>query len=372
VQVESGSEKPISTHKFVEVGQVAWLPNGTGLLMSAADQRPNPSQIYYLSYPGGELRKVTNDLNNYYAVSLTADLNTLVAVQHDVLSRVWIAPSEDTSRAKQITSGKVDGADGICWTPDDRLVYQSTAGGSYDLWIMDADGSNQKQLTGRTGVQGSAAANVARGSPSVSRDGRYIVFRGNSTGSFDIWRMDRNGDNLKQLTTDGAAFSPACSPDGQWVVYTSNSSGKDTLLRVGINGGEPLQLTDKPSPHPAISPDGKLIACYYGDERSNSPWKLALIPFEGGQPAKLLDVPATVNLDTPIKWTPDGRAVVYGDTRNGISNIWSQPVDGGPPKQLTNFNTDGIVHFDWSRDGKQLACSRGNEISDIILMSNSK
>lgn len=371
VQVESGSEKPISTHKFVEVGQVAWLPNGTGLLMTAADQRPNPSQLYYLSYPGGELRKVTNDLNNYYAVSLTADLNTLVAVQHDVLSRIWIAPSEDTSRAKQITSGKVDGGDGICWTPADRIVYQSTAGGSYDLWIMDADGSNQKQLTGRTGVQGSAA-NVARGSPSVSRDGRYIVFHGNSTGSFDIWRMDSNGDNLKQLTTDGAAFSPACSPDGQWVVYTSNSSGKDTLLKVGINGGEPLQLTDKPSPHPAISPDGKLIACYYGDERSNSPWKLALIPFEGGQPTKLLDVPATVNLDTPIKWTPDGRAVVYGDTRNGISNIWSQPVDGGPPKQLTNFNTDGILHFDWSRDGKQLACSRGNEISDIILMSNSK
>ena len=371
VQVEGGLEKPISTHRFVEVGQVAWLADGSGLLMTASERRPSPCQVYYLSYPDGELQKVTNDLNNYYAISLTTDLNALVAVQNEVPCRIWVAPNGDASRARQITSGKLDGADGLCWTPDNRIIYQSTAGGSFDLWIVDADGANQKQLTVQSLVEGSSS-NVASSSPSVSPDGRYVVFTANRTGNFDIWRMDINNGNLMQLTNEGGVYSPHCSPDGRWVVYTSNSSRKDGLFKVGLDGSASVQLTDKPSPRPAVSPDGKLIACYYGDELSNTSWKIALIPIEGGQPTKLLELPPTANLDAPMRWTPGKRAIAYVDTRNGVSNIWSHPLDGGPPKQLTYFNADRIFRFDWSPDGKQLACSRGNEVSDVVLMLISK
>jgi Tol biopolymer transport system component len=368
VRVEGGSEEPISSRKFVEVGQVSWLRDGSGLLFTAAEERPSPTQVYHLSYPDGVLQRVTNDLANYFAVSLTADLTAFVAVQQEIPSRIWVVPNGDALRARQITSGKLDGSDGICWTPDNRIVYQSTTGGAFDLWITDADGANQKQLTIQSLAAGSAS--VAYASPVISPDGRHLIFKANRTGSFDIWRMDINGGNLKQLTNDGAAFSPQVSPDGQWIIYTSNSLGKDALLKVGIDGGTPVPLTDKPSPQPAISPDGKWIACYYGDEVSNSPWKIALIPFEGGRPSKLLDVPPTVSIETPIRWTPDRRGVAYVDTRNGVSNIWSQPLDGGPPKQLTYFNADRIFRFDWSPDGKQLACSRGSDTSDVVLMSN--
>lgn len=371
VQVEGGTEKPISSHRFVEVGQVSWMPDGSGLLMSAAERRPSPSQIYYLSYPGGELRRITNDLNHYYGVSMTADLTALVAVQQEVPSRIWVAPNGEASGAKQMTSGRSDGAEGLNWTPDNRIVYESTAGGSNDLWIMNLDGTNQKQLTVPVATEGSRP-NVANSSPSVSPDGRFIVFQSNSTGNFDIWRMDINGGNLKQLTNKGSEFSPDCSPNSPWVVYTSNSSGKDNLYRVGIDGGNPVQLTDKPSMYPAISPNGKSIACYYGDAEKNSPWKIALIPLEGGMPTRLLDVPPTVDIDATLRWTPDGRAIAYVVTREGISNIWSQAVDGSPAKQLTYFNADRIFRFAWSRDGKHLACSRGNATSDVILMNNSK
>jgi eukaryotic-like serine/threonine-protein kinase len=371
VQVEGGLEKPISTHRFVEVGQVAWLADGSGLLMTASERRPSPCQVYYLSYPDGELQKVTSDLNNYYAVSLTTDLNQLVAVQNEVPSRIWVAPNGDASRARQITSGKLDGADGLCWTTDNRIIYQSTAGGSFDLWIMDADGANQKQLTVPSVVEGSSS-NAASSSPSVSPDGRYVVFTANRTGNFDIWRMDISNGNFRQLTNEGGVYNPQCSPDGLWVVYTSNSSLKDGLFKVGLDGSGSVQLSDKPSPRPAVSPDGKLVACYYGDEVSNTSWKIAIIPMKGGLPTKLLELPATVSLDAPMRWTPGGRAIAYVDNRNGVSNIWSHPLDGGPPKQLTYFNADRIFRFDWSPDGKQLACSRGNEVSDIVLMINSK
>ena len=71
-----------------------------------------------------------------------------------------------------------------------------------------------------------------------------------------------------------------------------------------------------------------------------------------------------------IHWTPDGQAVAYIRTRGGVSNIWSQPLDGSPPKQLTDFKSDRIFNFAWSRDGKQLALSRGVVNSDVVLISN--
>jgi hypothetical protein len=59
-------------------------------------------------------------------------------------------------------------------------------------------------------------------------------------------------------------------------------------------------------------------------------------------------------------------------TRNGVTNLWAQPIDGSPPKQLTNFASERIFNFDFSRDGKQLALSRGTETSDVVLISNFK
>ena len=69
-----------------------------------------------------------------------------------------------------------------------------------------------------------------------------------------------------------------------------------------------------------------------------------------------------------LRWTPDARALTYIDTTGGVSNIWSLPLDGGAPKQLTDFKTDQIFWFDLSRDGKQLALSRGTQTSDVILI----
>jgi Tol biopolymer transport system component len=85
---------------------------------------------------------------------------------------------------------------------------------------------------------------------------------------------------------------------------------------------------------------------------------------------KVLEIPSSVYITAGLRWTPDGRALTYIDTINGVSNIWSLSLDGGPPKQLTDFKTDQIFWFDFSRDGKQLALSRGTQTSDVILIRN--
>ena len=136
-----------------------------------------------------------------------------------------------------------------------------------------------------------------------------------------------------------------------------------------------MQLTDYRSELPTVLPDGKSIAAPYR-EQENSPFKIAIIPFEGGQPTKVLDLPPgynTVEFSTGVpqgpKWMPDGRSLAYIVTRDGVSNIWSMPIAGGAPKQLTNFTSDQIASFDLSRDGKPTLFSRGATTKDVVLIS---
>ena len=180
--------------------------------------------------------------------------------------------------------------------------------------------------------------------------------------------MDTDGGNLKQLTAGPLDSFPRVSPDGRWVVYSSARSGAQRLWKVSIDGGESVRLTDKYTLNPTVSPDGSLIACHYREDEPNQSYKVAIIPFAGGDPVKVLDFPQSFSGGPGLRWTPDGRALTFIDTVNGVSNIWSLPLDGGARKQLTDFKTDQIFWFDFSRDGKQLALSRGTQTSDVILI----
>jgi eukaryotic-like serine/threonine-protein kinase len=362
VRVKDGAATPITSQRWASLGQFAWLADGSGLIFTASDKAPgSPLQIWYISYPNGEARKITNDLNDYRGVSLTADNTALVTVLFERLSSIWIAPDREASRAAQITSDKYDGLNGITFAPDGRVVYTSRASGNPNLWIVNADGTGQKQLTA------DAHNNFT---PTVSPDGRYIVFVSDRAGTQNIWRIDIDGANPKQLTSGQADGDPHCSPDSQWVAYTSNDNGKLRLWRVPIDGRNPVQLTDYNSSQPVISPDGKQIACRYIDEQAQ-PLRavVAIIPFEGGQPTKRFDI---ITQRLRLRWASDGRALTYILTRAGVSNIWSQPVNGGKPVQLTDFKSDQIYFFDWSRDGHQLALARGSVTSDVVLISDLK
>jgi Tol biopolymer transport system component len=366
VEVESGAERQITSQKWCLncVGQVAWLADGSGLLLLVFDPGPRSRQLWHLSYPEGEAHKLTtDDLNNYNRLSLTADSSVLVTVQTEIAAGVWVTPQADASRARQISSGRYDGQLGVAWTPGGKIIYTSRESGLTDIWSMGQDGKDQKQLTAN------AATNLE---PWATPDGRYIIFsstrKSASRNLRSIWRMDTDGSNLKQVTGELGGRFPKSSPDGRWVVFSPPRASSLNAWKVSIEGGEAVPLTDKPTENPTVSPDGSLVACWYRDDQPNRLTKVAIIPFAGGDPVKVLDVPTSVNITAGLRWTPDGRALNYVDTSNGVSNIWSLPLDGGKPVQLTDFKTDQIFWFDFSRDGKQLALSRGTQTSDVILI----
>jgi serine/threonine protein kinase len=362
VNVADGAIKPVTTQGWLEISQIAWLQDKSGLLILGVEKTSTnyAGQIWRFSYPEGEARRITTDFNNYASMSLTADSDALVTVQSNTISNIWVAPNGDASRALQIKSGgnNQEGMYGLAWTPDGRVVYNSAASGIGDIWIMNADGSNPKQLTVDMGANFHAK---------VTPDGRYIVFTSVRNEQGNIWRMDLDGGNPRQLTSGNANYGASVSPDSRWVIYTSASSGKSYLWKVSIDGGDAVQLTDKYTNSPEVSPDGKWIVCSYRKD-VNSTWRYAIIPYEGGEPSKVFDL---LGKKGNFRWSSDGRSLHYlRDTQGGVTNIWSFPLDDKPPKQLTEFKADQIYNFAWSPDGKQLVLARGTTTSDVLLIKD--
>ena len=352
VQVSDGKQRTITNQRWSYIGRLAWLPNGNGLIMTAAEQDGLNPQLWYLSWPDGTTRRISQDLDKYYGLSITADAGAFATVQFEELTSIWVAPSAEPGRAVKVTSGSNDTFAGLGWTPDGKIIYASNRSGTGHLWTAELNSIRQQLLF-------SEAANR---SPVASPDGRYIVFSSNRNGQINIWRVDSDGRNPLQLTNGNYDNEPRCSPDGKWVVYMARGGAPSSaLLKVSIEGGAPEQLAEKIVGLAGISSDGKWIAYLL----QRNPWKLAVTPFAGGPPIRIFE-----DLGYIVRWAPDGQALTWVKDSGGVSNIWRQPLEGGPPKQITSFSADQITDFAWSYDGRQLAFRRHVTSSNAILVSN--
>jgi serine/threonine protein kinase/Tol biopolymer transport system component len=360
IAAEGGPAQAVAGAHWDTIRDVAWLPGSRHLVV--AGYQSGSTQLYEVSLEGGETRQITHDLSRYTGVRASAEGKTLLALQKQHSATMQVATPGKESEAKTLSAGNQnrDGDNGLTWTPDGKIVYSSVHNERYDLWEMGADGSNSQRLTSNDATSTSIF-------PAVSLRGGFIAFyQAERNGVYNIWRMDMDGGNLKQLTQGNGNGTSAVSPDGQWVIFTRIESGKYTLMKVSSGGGPASQLTDYNSGEPSVSPDGKWIACVYFPGQ-NRPVSLAIVPFAGGQPAKLFPLPVTS--DYPFLWTPDGHAISFVNSVNGVGNIWEQPVAGGPPKPVTHFTSDKIFWYGWSRDGR-LALSRGTDQTDAVLIKN--
>jgi serine/threonine protein kinase/Tol biopolymer transport system component len=366
--VDDGSERDLSPEAWPFSARVQWLPDMSGLLV-VAGENPGAAMLWHIDYPGGAIRRVTNDLNAYRAIGLTQDGTKFTTVQAQGLVNVWIVPDGEAKKAVRLPTGNVSfyssTGNTIAWTPTGRIAFVSNEGGKADIWLADLDGANRKQLTANKGMNFS---------PVVSNDGRYVVFASWQDDKKNIWRMNLDGSNPVRLTSGLADSFPSISPDGSWVVYTTLDGTRPTLWKVSIDGGTPVRVTDHTVTGGAISPDGRSIAYTYPESLDPfaPPNRLAIIPFEGGAPVKTFEVPSSGTVLTLMQWSLDGKSILYTVNRNNVSNIWSQSLDGGPAKQVTEFNDMLITGFGWSVDGKQLACTRGTLVRDAILVTDSK
>jgi hypothetical protein len=99
---------------------------------------------------------------------------------------------------------------------------------------------------------------------------------------------------------------------------------------------------------------------------------LALLPVDSPQSPKFLDLQQSMPLSRKLRFTRDGKAVVYPFRDGDAENLWRQPIDGSPGAQITHFKAEKIMDFHWSFDGSQLGTVRGHTDSDVVLLEETK
>ena len=192
------------------IAGMAWLPDQSGLVISFWPLEGENFSLWIMSYPGGQLRKVTSDLAHYLDVSLVNGGGRLVRVERQVDSTLWVAPASHPSEATPLREGaaREDGMFGVAWLGDGRLVFG--IGDLSELWVVDRDGGNRRQLT---------HVSKTATNPSAMAAGDLIVFQrrdGMSRRKGDIWATDTHGDKLRQITSGpGGKYRPEISPDGK-------------------------------------------------------------------------------------------------------------------------------------------------------------
>jgi len=335
-----------------------WLPDGSGLLGLVREARTNfnQSQIMFVSYPEGKITPVTRDTNSYTDLSIAGSGQLLAAILSQGHWHMEIGANvEPNFQAHDIAP--TSAFTNFTWTKDGRLISDQ----DNTLNLIDPSTGN------KTPIQNGGPG----GNPSECLDGRYIVFElvfQGSSGDSNVWRIDASGGDLKQLTTGTHDSSPVCSSDGRWVYYNAES-GEGKLARVSIDGGTPQTISDLPlNQNFDVSPDGKLAAFATLEHSGEHKEKIALV---SADPAAGVS-PKIIEFERlrfgPMRFSRDGKAVIYPTRENGVDNLWLQPLDGATGHAITDFKAERIYDFHWSFDGKQLAMVRGHSDFDVVLM----
>lgn len=367
IRLSDGAMTRVGNKNWQFIGQTGWLKDQSAVLMIARESTAQPHQVWRLDLADGQAQQLTNDSNTYNRLSFSAQARLLAVLQVKHQTSVWLVPANDVSRAQQITAGVGGYRGGLAWTPEGKLVYESEAGNAPGLSEMENDGRNPRLLT--TELSGRAYV----GDAAVTSDGRYLVFTSDHLGERHIWRINKDGSGLRQLTNGTGEENPSCSPDGRWVYYTKlerPGTDRPTIGRVSIEGGgeggEMSQLTQDFTAYPVVAPDGKTFACMYSSGPGAVPWRLAVYPIEGGQPLKVF--PQGIHAQI-VNWTMDSRAVTYVENPIGAAaKVWLQPVADITPQLFTEFAADRLFGLAWSLDGKQLACVRGLWETNVVLL----
>ena len=269
----------------------------------------------------------------------------------------------------------------VCVEAQAQIVFYSDRDGNAEIYVMDADGGNQRRLTNNP---------ASDHSPSWSPDGKRIVFTSNRDGHFmhgiptdEIYVMDTDGGNQQNLTNNPSyETSPSWSPDGKRIAFDSNRDGRFNweIYVMDADGGNQQRLTNNPDPnghpddrYPSWSPDGKRIVFSARREghvvhNLDTTYEIYVMDADGGNQQRLTN---NRNNELAPVWSPNGNRIAFAADRKGnFGNfeIYVMDADGGNPQNLTNNRI-----FDWfpswSPDGERIAfMSRRDGNSEIYVM----
>jgi Tol biopolymer transport system component len=368
--VPSGKVQTLSRFNNVQLNDLAWLPDSSGLI--ATYQRNATlyarSQIAFVSEPAGQFRSITRDTNNYQTLSLSADGRTLATVQQKATQTFHLLPAAGfTGNPPNPAPAQIKDASFFDWADNGTLYFDDVD----SLVRISAGGAD------KTTLLSDPAAQIIQ--PVNCQNSRYIVFiwAGHSgSNKAGLWRVNADGSNPKQLTDGRQEIAPNCSPDGRWVFYEDMQTLQ--LDRVSIDGGAPEIVSGTAIPGAvfdfglAIAPDGKLLAFVTTGGTTEIVHHIALVPLDAGPKPQRRMLDPDPRVAGGPQFTPDGQAVIYPIHESGTDNLWLQPLDGSGGHQITQFKSDRISSFRFSPDGKTIGLLRSHVESDVVLLRDTE
>jgi Tol biopolymer transport system component len=247
-----------------------------------------------------------------------------------------------------------------------KLVFVSNRDGDYEIYTMNADGTDVVKLT-------DDKANDWY--PSWSPDGKSILYTSQPSQPDktynQIFRMNADGSGRLQLTTDPAEhLDPTWSPDGKRIafVFASATDGNREIYVMDADGSNAVNLTNDPADDraPTFSPDGKQIAFYSNRDLPDKRPALGdiyVMDADGSHQTRITHDGASIE---PV-WSPDGKHIAITTVRKGMENhqIWLIAPDGSNPTPLMNSIANDTSDA-WSPDGKYVVIlhvfARGGDV----------
>jgi eukaryotic-like serine/threonine-protein kinase len=372
--LNSGKIRTVSLDdKFVYALQ--WSTNGDGLFVTFSQRGPNlgHNQIGFFALSDEQIHPISRDTNRYSTITLSGDGKTLATVQQKAVSSLSLLPGDGNSANAVPVAIEGESIGNFNWSADGNLLTSDFA----RVLRTDLHGKSPTVLLSDPAAAISAFSRC---------DTRYLVFPWTfhgGTNSVGIWRVNADGSNPKQLTdggNDGFQRKPACA--GNWVYFFRDVQH---IWRVPLDGAPDGSFRPEPVAATAIehgfhtgrgmgvSPDGKTLA--YLPELVNPQTqagvqKIALLNLESMSTPRMID--PNPHISSGPQFTPDGKSVAYPVRENGVDNLWVQPIDGSAPHQITQFDSEQILSFEWSPDGKNLGVLRGHTDSDVVLFQEAK
>lgn len=347
LDLESGAESQISRKTFFEIKNLKWLPNGDSILFTAYETMDGPLRIWEASIATQEVKVVTNDAVNYWTISLDAAADKMIATLTSDTFHLYLAPVSDLQNLKSLAAART-----FTFAPNGNIVF---AGDDGDIWSINRDGGEQRQLTNSP---------FKDFSPRISPDGRYIFFGSARSGSVQIWRMNSDGSNQVQLTKREGGYPTFVTPDGLWVYFQSGVQRR--LWRISTDGKDEMQVAEAEVYQPAFSPNGKLAA-YFFHEAAGGPYKLAVMSIDNGKVLKSVSLGEAKAEPVCIAWQ-DNQSLNY-ITLSSSNSLWRQSLDNDHPRFIGDLGNEEINDLAISPDGNYVGLVRGKWIHGAVLVS---
>ena len=263
---------------------------------------PDLRQVYVVPATGGDVRLLTgHGISDMEGLAWTVD-DREILMGGLQLRRISASADGDRPSAVPYVPGPVI----YPFLRGDQLVY-SQAWNNANIWKLELSGSSRAE----GGPSKLIASTRQQAAASFSPDGSQIAFQSDRSGTWEIWKSNRDGSNAGQLTHFGGPLTgtPRWSPDGRQIAFDSRAKEIPEIYVIPADGGTPRQVTNNAA----------------GDK-----------------------VPA---------WSHDGIWLYYSSNRDGFTNIWKMPVDGGAEQRVTS---NGGIYAAESPDGEYLYFSRSS------------